>query len=140
FALQTFNAQSSVIVLPTIGRDLDVPSSRQQWMVSAYSLTFACFLIMWGRLADVYGKKRLFVAGSAWLSAMSVVLPFVSHEIGFDGLRGLQGMGAAANVPTAIGILGVMFSPGKYKSFAFAACSAGAPMGFIFGNILGGVI
>ncbi|KAK8176011.1 major facilitator superfamily domain-containing protein [Phyllosticta citrichinensis] len=138
--LNTFNAQSAVIVLPTIGRDLDVPSSRQQWIVSAYSLTFACFLMMWGRLADVYGKKRLFIAGSAWLSAMSVVLPFVKHEIGFDILRALQGVGAAANVPTAIGILGVTFPPGKYKNFAFAAYGAGAPMGSIFGNILGGVI
>ncbi|KAK8198189.1 major facilitator superfamily domain-containing protein [Phyllosticta capitalensis] len=138
--LNTFNAQSSVIVLPTIGRDLNVPSSRQQWIVSAYSLTFACFLMMWGRLADVYGKKLLFVAGSAWLSAMCIILPFVKHEIGFDVIRGLQGMGAAANVPTAIGILGTTFPPGKYKNYAFAAYGAGAPMGSIFGNILGGVI
>ncbi|KAK7542096.1 major facilitator superfamily domain-containing protein [Phyllosticta citribraziliensis] len=115
--LNTFNAQSAVIVLPTIGRDLDVPSSRQQWIVSAYSLTFACFLLMWGRLADVYGKKRLFIAGSAWLSAMSVVLPFVKHEIGFDILRGLQGMGAAANVPTAIGILGVTILGGVIAQY-----------------------
>ncbi|KAK7610651.1 hypothetical protein JOL62DRAFT_556852 [Phyllosticta paracitricarpa] len=93
-----------------------------------------------------------------------IVLPFFRHDVGFDVLRGLQGMpwtatstasfckvwkhrideelvqGAAANVPTAIGILGVMFSLGKYKNFAFAAYGAGAPMGFIFGNILGGVI
>ncbi|KAK8206478.1 hypothetical protein BKA81DRAFT_287948, partial [Phyllosticta paracitricarpa] len=58
-----------------------------------------------------------------------IVLPFFRHDVGFDVLRGLQGMGAAANVPTAIGILGVMFSLGKYKNFAFAAYGAGAPMG-----------
>lgn len=55
-------------------------------------------------------------------------------------VRGLQGLGAAANVPTAIGILGTTFPPGKKKNFAFAMYSAGAPLGSVFGNFLGGVV
>lgn len=138
--LNTLSVQSLVIILPTISESLNIPSARQQWLVSAYSLTFGCFLLLWGRLADVYGKRLIFIYGSAWFCLTTVVCPFVPDEIGFNVLRGLQGLGAAANVPTAIGILGTTFPPGKAKNYAFAMYSAGAPMGSVFGNFLGGVL
>lgn len=77
--------------------------------------------LLWGRIADVWGKKRIFLIGSAWISLVSVVLPFMPNEISFDVFRGLQGLGAAAMVPTALGILGTTFKPGRYKNWAFAA-------------------
>jgi len=138
--LNTLSVQACVIVLPTIGRHLHIPSARQQWIVSAYSLTFGCFLLLWGRLADVYGKRLIFVWGSLWVTIMCIAIPFCPTEISFDVLRGLQGFGAAANVPTAIGILGVTFPPGKAKNYAFSFYSAGAPMGSVFGNLLGGIV
>lgn len=138
--LNTMSNQAVVIILPTIGRDLDIPAARQQWIVSAYSLTFGCFLLLWGRIADVCGKKKVFIWGSAWVCLTTLVCPFVPDEIGFDVFRGLQGLGAAANVPTAIGILGVTFPPGKAKNYAFATYSSGAPLGSVIGNILGGVV
>ncbi|KAM0722646.1 hypothetical protein Q7P37_002087 [Cladosporium fusiforme] len=138
--LNTMSNQAVVIILPTIGRDLDIPAARQQWIVSAYSLTFGCFLLLWGRLADVCGKKKVFIWGSAWVCLTTLACPFVPNEIGFDIFRGLQGLGAAANVPTAIGILGVTFGPGKAKNYAFACYSSGAPLGSVIGNILGGVV
>ena len=132
--------QSVVIILPSIGRDLAIPDARLQWIVSAYALTFGCFLLLWGRIADVFGKKAIFVAGSAWVTATTVANPFIPNEIVFNLFRGLQGLGAAANVPTAIGILGTTFPPGKAKNYAFAAYGAGAPLGSIFGNLLSGLI
>jgi MFS family permease len=96
--------------------------------------------LLWGRLADVYGKRLIFLWGSAWVTIISIILPFVPSEIGFDVFRGLQGLGAAAMVPTAIGILGVTFAPGKAKNYAFSCYSAGAPLGSVFGNIFAGVI
>lgn len=138
--LNTLSNQAVVIILPTIGRDLDIPAARQQWIVSAYSLTFGCFLLLWGRIADVIGKKKVFIWGSAWVCLTTLVCPFIPSEIGFDVFRGLQGLGAAANVPTAIGILGVTFPPGKAKNYAFATYSSGAPLGSVIGNILGGVV
>ena len=51
--LNTLSVQASVIILPTIGRELDIPAARQQWVVSSYSLAFGTFLLLWGRLADV---------------------------------------------------------------------------------------
>lgn len=138
--LNTLSVQSFVILLPTIGRDLSIPESRQQWIMSAYALTFGCFLLLFGKLADVYGKRRVFLAGSAWLTVITIVTPFVRNEIVFDLFRGLQGLGSAANVPTAIGILGFTFPPGKAKTYAFAFYGGGAPLGSIFGTILGGVL
>ncbi|KAF2801053.1 MFS general substrate transporter, partial [Melanomma pulvis-pyrius CBS 109.77] len=138
--LNTLGVQAAVIILPTIGEALNIPSSRQQWIVSAYNLTFGCFLLLWGRLADVYGKRLIFLWGSVWVTVTSVALPFVPSEIGFNIFRGLQGLGSAAMVPTAIGIIGVTFPPGKAKNYAFSCYSAGAPLGGIFGNLFGGVI
>ncbi|GAP91933.2 putative major facilitator superfamily transporter [Rosellinia necatrix] len=138
--LNTLSSQAVVIILPTIGRDLSIPESRLQWVVSAYALTFGTFLLLWGRIADIYGKRDIFIWGSAFVAVTLIANPFLPNEIAFDLFRGLQGLGAAANVPTAIGILGVTFPPGKAKNYAFSAYASGAPLGSVFGNILAGFI
>lgn len=138
--LNTLSLQSVVIILPTIGHHLAVPDSRQQWIVSSYSLTFGCFLLFWGRIADLYGKRLIFILGSIWVTAVTAANPFVPNEIGFNVFRALHGLGAAANVPTAIGILGVTFPPGKAKNYAFSTYGAGAPLGSVFGNMLAGLM
>lgn len=81
-----------VIILPTIGKELDIPESRLQWIVSAYSLTFACFLLLWGRIADLFGKRIIFILGSAFVAVTMIVNPFLPNEIAFDIFRGLQGI------------------------------------------------
>lgn len=81
-----------VIILPTIGEELDIPEARLQWILSAYSLTFGCLLLFWGRLADIYGKRKIFVLGSAWFAVTTLVNPFLKNEIAFDLFRGLQGL------------------------------------------------
>ncbi|KAK5990756.1 Low affinity ammonium transporter-like protein [Cladobotryum mycophilum] len=138
--LNTLALQSVVIILPTIGNDLSIPSSRQQWIVSSYSLTFGCFLLFWGRIADLYDKRLIFILGSIWVTAVTAAQPFLPNEISFNVFRGLHGLGAAANVPTAIGILGVTFPPGKAKTYAFSAYAFGAPFGSMVGSILSGLV
>ncbi|KAF1938426.1 MFS general substrate transporter [Clathrospora elynae] len=138
--LNTLSVQSVVIILPSIGRELQVPTERQEWIISAYYLTFGCFLLLWGRLADIYGRRTIFICGSAWLTVVTIAVPFAPNEIVFDVLRGFQGIGAAANVPTAIGILGATFVPGKAKNYAFAIYSAGSSCGSVLGNIFSGII
>jgi len=91
-------------------------------------------------LADVYGKRLIFISGSLWVTIITIIIPFCPNEISFDVLRGLQGLGAAANVPTAIGIIGTTFPPGKAKDYAFSFYACGAPLGSIIGNLLGGVV
>ncbi|KAI1807312.1 drug resistance protein [Daldinia bambusicola] len=138
--LNTLSIQSTVIILPTIGEDLSIPESRLQWIVSSYALTFGCFLLLWGRIADIYGKRSIFILGSAFVAVTTIINPFIPNEIGFNVFRGLQGLGAAANVPTAIGILGVTFPPSKAKNYAFSSYAAGAPLGSVFGNLIAGFI
>lgn len=114
------SAQAVVIILPTVGRDLEIPEARVQWVVSAYNLAFGCFLLLWGRIADIFGRRRIFIWGSAWVAVTTAVNPFLPNEIAFDLFRGLQGLGAAANVPTAIGILATTFPPGKAKNYSIS--------------------
>ena len=86
------SGQAVVIILPTIGRDLGIPDSRLQWIVSAYSIIFGCFLLFWGRIGDIYGKRKIFIWGSAWVAITTLVNPFLTNEIAFDLFRGLQGL------------------------------------------------
>ena len=81
-----------VIILPTIGRDLGIPEASLQWIVSAYALAFGCFLLLWGRIADIYGKRKIFIWGSAWVAVTTLVNPFLTNEIAFDLFRALQGL------------------------------------------------
>ncbi|KAJ4295461.1 hypothetical protein N0V90_007473 [Kalmusia sp. IMI 367209] len=118
-----------------------LPFSKARAIALVITVTAASFLnLLWGRLADVYGKKIIFVWGSIWITVTSVIVPAIPNEIGFDIFRGLQGLGAAAMVPTAIGILGTTFPPGKAKNYAFSCYGGGAPLGGVFGNIFGGVL
>ncbi|KAJ3478401.1 hypothetical protein NLG97_g8591 [Lecanicillium saksenae] len=116
----TFSSQAAVITLPTISRDLDIPPGRQQLVVSVYGLAFGCFLLLWGRVADIFNKRTIFVVGSIWVTLSTAVTPFAPNEAAFHSFRALQGIGAAANVPTAIGVLGTTFSRGKARLYAFS--------------------
>jgi MFS family permease len=145
--------QSVVIILPSISRDLNIPQTRQQWIVSAYALTSGSFLLLFGKLADVYGKRLMFILGSLWFGATSLGVAFSPVEICMYAMRALQGVvilhwsqmemamltlrkGAAVCVPTAIGIIGYTIPPGRVKNYSFAFYSGGAPIGQLLGNLL----
>ncbi|PMD31476.1 MFS multidrug transporter-like protein [Hyaloscypha variabilis F] len=138
--LSTISAQSVVIILPQISRDLNIPETRQQWIVSAYALPSAAFLLLCGKLADVYGKRLLFILGCFWLAATTLGAAFSPVEVCIYIMRALQGLGGAITIPTAIGIIGHTIPPGRVKNYSFAIYSGGAPIGQVLGNILAGVI
>jgi len=138
-SMQTLSVQAMVIALPSIGEALDMPPSRYQWIITSYALTFGCFLLLWGKVGDIYGKRLVFLLGGVWVAVTSLATAFSPSEIVFDILRALSGLGAAANVPAAMGILGTSIPPGKVKSYAFAIYSAGAPLGAVCGTIVVGV-
>lgn len=127
-------------MLPTIGRDLDIPSGRLQWVLSATSLAYACTLPLWGRLADICGRRSVFQIGVACISLSCLVSPFAPEEISFDVFRALQGLGGAAATPSAVGIIFGVFPPGNAQIYAMSAFSAGFPLGNVVGNVLGGII
>ncbi|KAJ6533086.1 major facilitator superfamily domain-containing protein [Mycena capillaripes] len=136
------NNTSVAIALPTIGAALHAPAAALQWIVSAYPLSSGCLLLFCGHIADVHGRKRVFVGGSAILAAFTLGCGFARDSVTLSILRGLQGIGGAATIPAALGILAHEFPPssGRARAAAFSSFSAGAPVGGALGMVLGGLL
>ncbi|WWC69544.1 uncharacterized protein I206_103486 [Kwoniella pini CBS 10737] len=130
--------QTLNIGLPTIQKDLKMIDSDLQWIASAYALTNGCFLLLSGRLADVHGRKLVFITGVLWYALWTLIGGFMKNGAGLVVTRALAGCGAAMSTPSAVGIIAGNFT-GKARSTAFACFSAGAPVGGAIGLIVGGV-
>ncbi|KAF7978435.1 hypothetical protein HWV62_614 [Athelia sp. TMB] len=138
--INTAASTSISIALPSIGRDLNIGASTLEWVVSSFSLSSGCFLLVCGRLADLYGRKMTFIIGTMWLLIFSIACGFAQTGVQLNILRGIQGIGSCASMSAAIGILANAFPAGRLRSFAFATFSAGAPLGAGIGFVLGGII
>ncbi|KAF8887856.1 major facilitator superfamily domain-containing protein [Gymnopilus junonius] len=138
--INTANSTSISIALPTIQRELHLQPAQIQWIVSAYPLSSGCLFLVFGRLADVYGRKKLFTIGTLILAIFTLACAFPNKVLTLDILRGLQGIGAAATIPASLGILATAFPPSRARSLAFATFAAGAPIGAVIGTALGGVL
>jgi len=134
------SATSVSVFLPVIGKDLDIPENQLQWLVSAFSLSSGCFLLLLGRLADLYGRKLLYVIGTLFLGALSLGCGFAQNSTALYILRGFQGLGPAAFIPACLGILAHAFPPSRARSAAFATFSAGAPIGGAVGTQIGALL
>ncbi|KAJ7878874.1 efflux transporter [Mycena olivaceomarginata] len=134
------SATSVSVFLPVIGDDLGIPENRLQWLVSAFSLSSGCFLLLLGRLADLHGRKLLYVIGTLFLGALSLGCGFAQNATSLYILRGFQGLGPAAFIPACLGILAHAFPPSRARSAAFATFSAGAPIGGAVGTQIGGLL
>ncbi|KAF5381607.1 hypothetical protein D9615_005507 [Tricholomella constricta] len=142
FAMIVNNANNTAvsISLSIIGRDLDIEEIQLQWLVSAYPLSSGCLLLVFGRLADLHGRKKVFIFGSIVLAAFTLGCSFANDSMTLDILRGFQGIGAAATIPASLGILAHAFPPSRARAIAFSTFAAGAPVGAAFGMALGGVL
>lgn len=110
------SAQAIVIVLTELSRNINIPQIRQQWVISSYALTSGSFLLLWGKLGDVYGRKLLFILGAVFTAATCVGSVFPTVEICLYVMRALHGLASAATIPTAIGIIGHTIPPGRVKN------------------------
>ncbi|KAF8340804.1 MFS general substrate transporter [Amanita rubescens] len=118
------------IVLPDIGKDLNMQQDNLQWVPSAFALSSSCFFLLCGRLADLYGRKLVFLIGSAWMSIFGLGCGFARSSSQLLVLRGFQGIGGAASITASMGILAQSFPPGSMRRTAFAIFAAGAPAGW----------
>jgi len=96
--------------------------------------------LFFGRLADLYGRRRGFLIGMLIQTIFAIGLGFSNNGFTLDILRGFQGLGVAAAIPAALGILAHAFPPSHARSIAFATFAAGAPLGGAFGSVIGGVL
>ncbi|EKM51512.1 uncharacterized protein PHACADRAFT_101624, partial [Phanerochaete carnosa HHB-10118-sp] len=103
-------------------------------------LSYGCFLLLCGRMADIWGSKRMFLFGSAWFSVWSVATAFAKNPPAFIVFMALQGIGSGVCHSFLFYIISSYFEAGKKKNRAFAFLSTGQPIGFIIGMILGGFL
>ncbi|HEX6353131.1 MFS transporter [Actinophytocola sp.] len=128
------------IALPAAQADLRMADSGRQWVVTGYSLTFGGLLLLGGRVADVLGRKKTFLAGLCGFTVASVVGGVATTEATLLVARGAQGVAAAFLAPAGLAILTTIFPDGRERARAFAIFGAATGSGGVVGMILGGVL
>ena len=125
----------SIAPLKEISASFDSSARDLTWASSAYSLTVGTFILVSGRLGDVYGHRLIFIIGFLWFALWSMLAGFSvwSNPRYFDCCRAFQGIGPALLLPNAVAILGRTYPPGQRKSMVFCMFGAVAPGGFILG-------
>ncbi|ESK90204.1 efflux protein [Moniliophthora roreri MCA 2997] len=136
--LNIFLNGALVVILPTIGKDLNMSEHELQWPLNVYALSYGCLLLLCGRLADITGSKCMFLLGTAWFALWSIATALAPNSASLIIFVALIGVGAAANTPTAVGIFSSHFEPGEMRNHAITALGAGQGLGYVVGLILGG--
>jgi EmrB/QacA subfamily drug resistance transporter len=128
------------VALPSIQKSLDVKDETLQWVLTAYAITFGGFLLLGGRLADLLGRRRIFMSGMALFSAASLVCGLAGSIGVLVAARAVQGLGAAIISPATLSIIMTTFDEGAERNKALGIWGAmggsGAAAGVLFGGIL----
>ncbi len=125
------------IALPTIGRQFDARVSELQWVTNAYTLTLAGLLLLGGSLGDRYGRRRIFLIGTVWFAAASMLCGVAPSVQTLIAARALQGVGAALLTPGSLAILQAAFAPAD-RAKAIGAWSGFGGVATAIGPFLGG--
>src|SRR3712207_2405067 len=128
------------VALPSIQTDLGFSEQNLQWVVNAYTLVFGGFLLLGGRMADLLGRRRLFIIGLGVFSAASLLGGLAQNEGMLVAARALQGLGAAIISPAALSIVTTTFAEGKERNKALGIWGAIAGMGGAAGVLMGGML
>ena len=128
------------VALPTIGTSLDFSQDNLTWVVNAYVLTFGGFLLLGGRIADLLGRRRVFMGGMILFAVASLAGGLATNEAQLIAARAVQGMGAAILSPAALSIVTTTFRDGAERNKALGIWGAVAGSGGAAGVLLGGVL
>ncbi|MEA2493563.1 MAG: hypothetical protein QOJ29_1474 [Thermoleophilaceae bacterium] len=128
------------VALPSIQRGLHFSAANLQWVINSYTLMFGGFLLLGGRAADFFGRRRLFIAGVIVFSGASLINGLASSSEMLIVGRGLQGLGGALVSPAALSIITTTFAEGPDRTKALGVWSAIAAGGAAIGLIMGGVL
>src|SRR6266496_4187727 len=128
------------VALPSIRTDLHFSQGSLQWVITAYSIFFGGVLLLGGRLADLLGRRRLFMAGLALFTVSSLLDGLAWSEGSLITFRALQGLGAALLSPAALSILTTTFREGRERNLALGVWGAASGSGGAAGVLLGGVL
>jgi EmrB/QacA subfamily drug resistance transporter len=128
------------IALPSIGGGLHFSMANLSWVVNAYVLTFGGFLLLGGRIADLVGRRRVFVLGLSVFSLASLAGGLAQSEAWLIGARAIQGLGAALLAPAALSLVTSIFREGAERNRALSVWGAVAGSGAAAAGLLGGVL
>jgi EmrB/QacA subfamily drug resistance transporter len=128
------------VALPSIQVDLGFSQENLQWVISAYALVFGGFLLLGGRLADILGRRGIFMAGLVIFSVGSLLCGLAWSDESLIGARALQGLGAATITPSALSILTTTFTEGRERNIALGAWGAVGGFGAAAGVLMGGIL
>src|SRR4051812_22579696 len=128
------------VALPTIGDALDFTESNLPWVVNAYVLTFGGFLLLGGRMADLLGRRRVFMGGLVLFALASLAGGLATTSGQLIAARAVQGLGAAILSPAALSIVTTTFQDGAERNKALGIWGAVAGSGGAAGVLLGGVL
>ena len=128
------------VALPSIKTDLNFSQESLQWVITAYAIFFGGVLLLGGRLADLLGRRRLFVAGLVLFTVSSLLDGLAWSEGSLIAFRSLQGLGAAMLSPAALSILTTTFAEGRERNLALGIWGAASGSGGAAGVLLGGAL
>jgi len=128
------------VALPSIKADLGFTQPTLAWVINAYMLAFGGLLLLGGRIADLYGRRRIFLAGTAVFGLASLLDGLAMSPGQLVAARALQGVGAALATPAALALITSLFPPGPERVRALSIWGGLSGLGFAVGILLGGII
>ena len=128
------------VAIPTIQRSLHLSVTGLEWIVSSYLLVFAGLLLVGGRVADVYGRRRVFLIGLTIFTLSSLAAGLAGSGGELIAARAVQGLGAALLTPSTLAILTDAFTDARERTAAIGIWSAVGALGLALGPVIGGVI
>jgi EmrB/QacA subfamily drug resistance transporter len=128
------------VALPSIKADLHFSEANLQWVISAYAILFGGALLLGGRLADLLGRRKLFISGLALFALSSLACGFAWSEGSLIAFRAVQGLGGALLAPAALSLLMMTFAEGRERNVALGIYAAASGSGAAAGVLLGGLL
>ncbi|WP_201437330.1 MFS transporter [Saccharothrix sp. 6-C] len=128
------------VALPQVGGGVDMGLTQLPWIVSAYTLPAAGFMLLFGRFADLFGRRKLFIAGEVLLAVASLLGGFATNPEMLLAARALQGLSTAMAVPAGLSLITTTFAEGKMRDRALGLNGAILSGGFTAGALVGGIL